>query len=198
MHILSDLEISLGPLDVSCLSRMYTQLLGPKLGLPINSYSRQRQCTYTIIQEFIDWIAKYQRKPLHPLHKSRHTPENTWGTRLIPHKKPAPEKKTKNTWENPCIPWNAFCQWANYLALCAVRLAASAAYMNMKMNIESSGATCPRLPATFRCFILFLQSLRMLMYQSYFSYTYTYTTLLGTRTHTNDSRFYVHPFSFTF
>ena len=165
---------------------MCTQLLGPKLGLPINAYSRQ--CTYTIIQEFIDWIAEYQRKPLHPLHKSRHTPENTWGTRLIPHKKPAPEKKTKNTWENPCIPWNAFCQWANYLALCAVRLAASAAYMNMKMNIESSGATCPRLPATFRCFILFLQSLRMLMYQSYFSYTYTYTTLLGTRTHTNDSK----------
>ena len=88
-------------------------------------------------------------------------------------KSPYLRKKTKNTWENPCIPWNAFCQWANYLALCAVRLAASAAYMNMKMNIESSGATCPRLPATFRCFILFLQSLRMLMYQSYFSYTYT-------------------------
>ena len=166
---------------MSRFSGMYTQILGPKLGLPINANSRQ--CMDTIIQEFIDCIEEYQRKPLHPFHKSRHTTEqshtwqkaHTWG-------------KTKTTWENPCIPWNAFCQWANYLALCAVRLAASAAYMNMKMNIESSGATCPRLPATFRCFILFLQSLRMLMYQSYFSYTYTYTTLLGTRTHTNDSK----------
>ena len=163
MHILSDLEISLGPLDVSWLSGMYTQLLGPN-----TSWLKAVYRYNPIIQEFIDCIAEYHRKPLHPFHKSRHTTEqshtwqkaHTWG-------------KTKTTWENPCIPWNAFCQWANYLALCAVRLAASAAYMNMKMNIESSGATCPRLPATFRCFILFLQSFRMLMYQSYFSYTYT-------------------------
>ena len=68
--------------------------------------------------------------------------------------KPLAQCTSENTLENPRIPWNAFRQSANYLALCALGLAASAAYMNMeRRNIESFGAVCPDLLSTFQTFM---------------------------------------------
>ena len=68
--------------------------------------------------------------------------------------KPLAQCTSENTLENPRIPWNAFRQSANYLALCALALAASAAYMNMeRRNIESFGAVCPDLLSTFQTFM---------------------------------------------
>ena len=121
--------------------------------------------------------------------------------------KPLAQCTSENTLENPRIPWNAFRQSANYLALCALALAASAAYMNMeRRNIESFGAVCPDLLSTFQTFmriafvqIQFFEGPRPLFFCSRgLEQCGVQKVLLDTGMHTEDPRIYVHQFSFTF